>query len=433
MIRLGILLTLAFSAPIFAQEAAKYQIRQLIVERNRAVIEFSGPLSEGQDLIASFSDSKQCPLKVVKVKGNLANLDTSLCARADDLQVGQTLEVSLALDEAKPAEPEALTVSASSPKATVKKDEPIIEPPLDENKRDIFDLQFLPEQNKIVVALQYLILKSDLSATLDSSGKQIMDETVNSQQMNLAFSFGFTKELAASINFGYLIKSTSDTTFGPGSTLNGQESRVGALGYTDPTIGIKYRILEMDSRGAIGDLIVSYSPKSTSRTLGTNMSDGNGVRGGDLTSLAFEIGQKLPKISYDAHIGFNFFGATTAYNVDNSSRSDNSSFDQVVISLSGQFVLTDQLFVRAGLAENFFSSVTQSYPGSSGSSDLNIDAYNQRTIGVGLCGVAIPDRLLFSLGYTKDFDADLSGGQGSSSLSGRTSDSATMLTVVGQF
>jgi hypothetical protein len=70
-------------------------IKQVLPQRNQAMVEYTGDLSVGTDLIATFEDGKQCSLKISKVVGALATVDTSMCKTASDLVVGQKLDQSL--------------------------------------------------------------------------------------------------------------------------------------------------------------------------------------------------------------------------------------------------------------------------------------------------------------------------------------------------
>lgn len=92
-------------SPLASAQAASdaVVIKQLRLDRQRLVVS-GGSLKEGADLMATFKDGKQCPLKIVKAKGNLASVDTAGCDRASELVVGQKLEASVSINESGPTE-----------------------------------------------------------------------------------------------------------------------------------------------------------------------------------------------------------------------------------------------------------------------------------------------------------------------------------------
>jgi hypothetical protein len=418
---------LFFSFCAFADEVNQIQIRQLMVERNRAVVESKAPLKEDAELIATFPDQKQCPLKVITAKENLANVDTGGCARASELKIGQTLEPSLALEEKLPA-PALLPVPPPPPGNHAVEKSRSSEP---ENvKREITDLQYMPEFGKLGMALQFEQRKSEVIASLNSNGKQIYDDNNTQEQMNGEIDFGLTKELSGALGWGWVTRGTDDTVYGPGSTLNGLDSKTQNLGYIDPVIALKYRVTEMGTYNSTTDLIFAYSPKVASKTLGTLNSNGNGVRGGDVIALAAEVGQKYSMFSYVTHLGVSIYGTETAYNVDTSAKSTISSYNQAAVSIAGQFRASDKILFRLGLDESYWSSQTASAPGVP---DVNIDSYVQTTLGIAVVGEIMPNACSLFVNFSKSLDASLTGNTGGVDLKGTANGSNLTVTLAGQF
>jgi hypothetical protein len=113
------------AAPTEAKPAAQeqtYQIKQLHLDKNRAIVTSTQELREGSDLLATFANGKQCSLSVTASKDGIANVDTSKCANANDLVVGQKLEPSLLIDDTKKAEPTPIQPTAETPVKDAKKD-----------------------------------------------------------------------------------------------------------------------------------------------------------------------------------------------------------------------------------------------------------------------------------------------------------------------
>ena len=94
--KFSLALLLAIGSAVHAAEG--YTIKQLLLNRNRVVVEGAG-MQVGQELIATFRNGSQCALKVTAVQGRIANADTSECSGAQYLTAGQSVERNLSIDE----------------------------------------------------------------------------------------------------------------------------------------------------------------------------------------------------------------------------------------------------------------------------------------------------------------------------------------------
>lgn len=241
------------AAPEVAKtESSRMTIKQLMIERNRAVVESSQPLQVGSELIATFPEQKQCALKVVAVDDKLANVDTSSCARAADLIVGQSLDPSLAIKEEVKLPPPIVTPKApEEPRSAVN---------YEELRRELTDLQYMPSQKQWAVVFGYQQSSSDTRTDIKSNGKQITDVKTERDSLGGSLYFGLAKELAMSVGWGWVTNGSTETAYGPGSIFNGIDTKVRFGGYTDPSIGFKYRVTEMNHYNVITDVTSSAIP-----------------------------------------------------------------------------------------------------------------------------------------------------------------------------
>lgn len=98
-----ILLALSFSNLSFGEEKILGKVKQVSIEKKIAaiVLESGHGLSEGETLVLTSTDLKQCDLKIVKInpEKNIAIANISTCSFANEIKVGQAVEKSLLDDK----------------------------------------------------------------------------------------------------------------------------------------------------------------------------------------------------------------------------------------------------------------------------------------------------------------------------------------------
>jgi hypothetical protein len=85
--RIVIALAVLASFPLYADVT----IKSVVPAKNRIVIQSDDPLTVGQTVEATSEMEETCSLKVTKVSGKLAAVDTSQCSFAGEFKVGQSL------------------------------------------------------------------------------------------------------------------------------------------------------------------------------------------------------------------------------------------------------------------------------------------------------------------------------------------------------
>ncbi len=401
-----------------ADEQNNILIKQVLPERGQAIVQTNSSVNVGSELIATFKDGKQCPLKVLKSNGNLSTIDTSTCKAANDLVAGQSLELSLFENDHQSAEPTQRPIPGKAPVY------------FQEYERDLTDIQYQPPAGKSVVLIQYSKSLATNVYNITNSGSTLNNQSLSTETYNALYGYGFSKYFGAGLGFGYAPTSISTNAYGAGSSLSGQTLSYNSMGITNPFLQIQHRLEEQDDSAFNTDLILSYSPNIGTANSATTKTTGNTTRGGDLTTLGFAFGRKFPKVAYSIGIGFQMYGASTSTNPDTNVQSQSNTRNQFNFSSSIQWRTNERLSILGAVYSGNFSSSTSSTPGSS---TVTINNFNQTALELAALFSIVPNQYVIKLDYQNAFQTAITGTVGSTGINGTTSSSLYGLSLLTEF
>ncbi len=380
------LLMILFSAAAFAQSKGQIVIKQLLLDHSRVVVRFTGSLQPGADLVANFKNGSQCSLKVSAVRGAYADIDTSSCEFASNLVVGQRLERSLAVENFEPVPHPAPSVDPIKPAEGKKVTSQ------GGYKRNLTDIQYLPEPRKFIASLGYSNTTTTVSL-VNGSSQLVTDSNETAGSVNALFAAGITKQLALGVGLGWVPSDSTQDTYGPGSTLNGQNQTFVSTGLQDPYFGFQYRMVEQNPGPLTLDLYLSYSPNMITSKSATAQTNGTSARGGDLTKATLALDRKGK--------GYEF-----------------------------SFQYENDLYGPAASSETFFGSEKTT---SAGSPDVTLSTYQQTSFGLDGIQEIIPHRLTLDLDFTKAFQTTVNGVTGSTTFNDATAQFIWSLALTAKF
>lgn len=406
----------------FAQTAppSAITIKQILADRDRAVIQFTGGMKEGSEFLSTFPSGKQCVFKVTAFKDQYANIDTSKCAEAKDLVVGQKLEPSLAIEEPPVAPPavdstkdEATSASpevkptptpefAPAQPALIAQPAPALAQPEQSYQRELSDIQLMPLKGRAIVGARYSRTKIENSVRNQTTSLTVVNAEETRAALDYYLSFGLADNLSIGLQFGSVIEHETSYVYGTGSNIPGLHTKTMAKGWIDPTLAMKYRFLERGAAPTIFDLTVAYSPDSGDSELASTIKDGNAKRGGDLLSLQGDIGRKSKRGSFVTTFGANVFGSAKA-SEPGSLKETADAYTNLFLLVQGQLKSSESVHLRGMIRIDSFSDQKIASPGSD---DVIVRSYVQPTIGMDLLFAPAPAFLL-QVGARRLLPADI--------------------------
>lgn len=403
------LFAILLSSHVFgAEQTPKITVRQLLPERQRAVIQFAGEMKVGDEVVATFPDGKQCAMKLTAIKGQLANIATTNCEQAANLKVGQELDTSLAIEEspaevvvpqtpvATQAEPAQPQVPSTAP--TQKAPKP--------KRREISDLLLMPKKGRTVAGVAY------------SSGEETEDIKVKATSLGFAkvkqkttgmsydVSYGVSDQFAVGLGIEQRLSSQTDATWGPASASSGVTTQTKSSGWGDPMFVMGYRIDDQVRTPFILGVTLGYSPKGPDKALSSTTKGGNAKRGGDETLVYGEFGQKFLNFAYAVRGGAIFLGSTSEVDAaDTSDKYSSAAESTVFVNAQAQIKVGDIVYVRGTFQQNVHSD--SKWTSADGSTETKTESYVQPHFGIGLVVTPDPKSFAFSVGVDKTLAADV--------------------------
>jgi hypothetical protein len=415
--------------PTLAADESTYLIRQLLLEKNRIVVSFSGNLAEGADLIATFANGKQCLLRIVKVKEKLANADTSLCANSSDLVVGQKLEISLSVEDlteppqpATPVEPQVIRPMEAPTEKNL--------PEIRSSNREITDLQYLPAKGVVSADLAFKKSKGVSDLSIKGSGQSLVFGEVRTDSIAAELSYGITNQFVIRLGLGWTLKSETTSSFGPASIIPGEVHSSKSSGMEDPIYAINYRLSEQSNGIGKVDFLLGYSPSYKKHKSETELKDGDVYRGGDLAMAGIRLGQQLGRFSHYFQIQANLYGESSSYDAVTNEQTKESSHSVTLISLAGQIQASDRTFLRGEITEALYSSTKFKSPGAD---DSSVESFNQTNLTAEILAVLIPKHFAVAFAAGRDLNVNVGARSGTLGLQANTYETALAFRAIAEF
>ena len=258
--------------------------------------------------------------------------------------------------------------------------------------RKIYDVLYFPSERSFFVNLEYgygmnqLVIERDGSTLIDSEGSS----------SNAKFAFGFTPDERALVKLTteYYFYRYSETSYGINyvSTLNGGGEDTESMGFLDPELELKFRILDEPKNSITWDLKLSYAPKLFEAKSATRRRDGTVADGRHKVGAGIGLGKNLKNMSFTAETFFTYNFEAVEEDQDNWRKDYTYGGHTLENQFTFQYILNNylqsNLFLGYGL---IFPSTTED---SHNRTDSETEAFHLGIAGIQLNIAIIPENLL---------------------------------------
>jgi hypothetical protein len=213
--------------------------------------------------------------------------------------------------------------------------------------RILSDPLYLPLQGQIYSSTSY-----DWATTTEdvfnAAGVKTASERINANPLNQTFEYGVTDDLALSAAIGYdPSAATHINRVGGTSTVHTDQ------GWSDPTFGAIYRVLDQRTNPLTLDVGASYSPNVFSAKTASDTDDGTVALGGQEWTFGGTLGREMRDFTIAGTFGASYLGRRGSLNESTSDEIGISSTWLYSIGLATQTRFSDQLSLNAGAGYTF--------------------------------------------------------------------------------
>lgn len=261
--------------------------------------------------------------------------------------------------------------------------------------RYLSDPNFLPYAGQIYGTTSYAHTWTN-GTTKDYLGNQTSSFHVNSDDITQFLSYGITDDLEVN----------GEITYVPGTQrqinlANGVQESLNSSGFSDPSFGATWRLLDEGPYPVDFDLFGSFSPDWINAKAPSPMDDGTVARGGNAGTLGAALGYETEQVSLRGAFNANFFGDSNTLNLDTGDTGHTQGYTNYVLALTSQIRLDPLFSVNAGVDHTFASNQNVS----------NIDTGighvlepgDTTALHVALNYNLVPDKAVISVNYTHAF------------------------------
>lgn len=326
---------------------------------------------EGRVFFAVFDDGKKCRLILKSKVENLVQLDSSSCERENYLNVGQPIEVTDLLVDVKPAQIQDVPNQVQ------------------EIRPSISDLSYLAPEKKLSGLVAYSSNNIKYRAT-DAGIGDINLKKVG-QTLGAGVMYGISEKIKMTVSGAYMPSSTTE--------FEGSNVSLRSTGFTDPTIGLIFRPMEV-SKGTNLELQIglSTSPSLIEAKSATANTDGNIASGRAKNSLNLSVYKKAAVTEFGLEINFEQNESGKDKNAETGIITEYSAVGTTTIGVIGQFAIDDLTFFRVkyGIGNDTATSSRNTSTGSV----TNTSGVSSRALTFAGAYVFDPGRTLLDLGLS---------------------------------
>ncbi|MES3037913.1 MAG: hypothetical protein V4736_08405 [Bdellovibrionota bacterium] len=244
------------------------------------------------------------------------------------------------------------------------------------NARENIDLMYISNIGDRVITgtMTYGTTKTSIYR----SGALLSDVNSKSTSADFEGYYGITENSYVGISSGYKINNDTENTYGPAAgSLSGQTITLSSDGLEDVTLKYKIRLLHQQSSRVNFNIGIDYSPKLMDHKGATSTSRGDVARGGDLTTLSAEIGNKYNLLAYSGVLTYSIPGTRSSEYSDGSSDSSTGG-NALSLQANLQYTGLPRFTPRFGIATiSYASTSTQSSTGTTTTiNDLSALGFN---------------------------------------------------------
>jgi hypothetical protein len=213
--------------------------------------------------------------------------------------------------------------------------------------RILSDPLYLPLQGQFYGSTSYE-WASTSEDVFNAAGVKTASERIDANPLNQLFEYGITDDLAVSAAIGYDPSATTHI-----NPVGGTSTVRTAQGWTDPTFGAIYRVLDQRDNPLTLDVGASYSPNVFSAKTASDTDDGTVALGGQELTFGGTLGREMRDFTIAGTFGASYVGRRGTLNESTGDDIATSSTWFYSLGLATQTRFSDQLSLNAGAGYTF--------------------------------------------------------------------------------
>jgi hypothetical protein len=184
--------------------------------------------------------------------------------------------------------------------------------------------------------------------SLNAAGDQTSSFKVNTDTLTQFLSYGLTDNLQIDGAMHYDPDSDRRINF-----ANGTETTLDSSGFSDPTLGVQWRVLNEGPYPFDLDLFGNYTPNAFDSRIASAIDDGTIARGGQWGTAGAAIGYVTPQFSVRGIFDANIYGNGNTYELATNDVLRTQGYTDYVLALNSQTRLNPLFSVNAGIEHTF--------------------------------------------------------------------------------
>lgn len=272
-------------------------------------------------------------------------------------------------------------------------------------------LDFTPYPSRILSDPNFLPLAGQFYGTTaythgwtsGNSANYLGNETstfqVNTNALDQLLAYGITDDLTVNASIEYVPINYRQINY-----LNGNSATYDSSGFSDPTFGATWRLLDQNVYPVNVDLIGSYTPDWIDAHSASAFQDGTVARGGQSGTIGGAIGYDTRSFGIRGAFNANFYGNSSALSLTNGETIQTQGYTNYALSLNTQTRLSELVSVNAGIDHTFASN--QSAVNLFNGSPHYTEPGDTTALNLALNYNFVPNAFVISATYAHDFYDD---------------------------
>ena len=213
--------------------------------------------------------------------------------------------------------------------------------------RILSDPLYLPLQGQIDGDTSYAWATTS-EDVFNAAGVKTASERINSNPLTQTFQYGVTDDFALSAAIGYDPSASTHI-----NSVGGTSSVRTDQGWTNPTFGAVYRVLDQRSNPLTLDVDASYSPNVFSAKTPSDADNGTVATGGQQWTFGGRVGREMRDFTIAGTFDASYVGRRGALNELSGDGISTSSTWLYTLGLATQTRFSNQLSLNAGAGYTF--------------------------------------------------------------------------------
>ncbi len=263
--------------------------------------------------------------------------------------------------------------------------------------RIISDPLFLPLKGQVYGTTSYTYSNPTGNRYNSASGVQTSSFSNNDNLFTQYLAYGFTDQLSAHISMGYGFDTSDTTTLSSGVTSSGASN-----GWTDPTFGVTYRILDQAKHSPVDvDVLANYAPDLISDKAAGGGHLGSIAAGRDVATLTGTVGHEMRSFTVAGLATAQYHGVQSYNALANGDDYKSTAYWDYTLGVATETRFTQRFSLDLGLGYTLGSSrytTTNQANGVASTSESAGTFYVNTALNYHI----IPNRLVAGLTYTYD-------------------------------